>query len=86
MNRRLAAREAHLALGDRMRAAGEMLYGAAILDDSGRMVGSALVMDFPSRRDLDRWLEGEPYVLGKVWERIEVRPCKVGEAFAPKAG
>jgi uncharacterized protein YciI len=82
MNRRLAVREAHLALGDKMRDAGKMLYGAAILDDHERMVGSALICDFASREELEQWLKDEPYVTGNVWQKIEVKPCKVGPSFA----
>jgi uncharacterized protein YciI len=78
MERRLAARPAHIALGDEMVARSEMLYGAAILNDAGEMVGSALIMDFESQDQLDAWLAREPYVAGKVWETVEVRPCRVG--------
>ena len=80
--RRTAARQAHLDLGDRMKAAGHLLYAAALLDDNERMVGSALVCDFPSRGELDSWLAEEPYVVAKVWLHIEVRPCQVGPSFA----
>jgi uncharacterized protein len=82
LDRRLAARTAHTALGDKMRDAGKMLYGAAILDDEGKMIGSVLICDFKDRSELDKWLNEEPYVTGKVWEQIEVRPCRVGPSFA----
>lgn len=80
--RRAAARQAHLDLGDRMIASGELLYAAAILDDRGGMIGSSMVCEFSSRAALDAWLEKEPYVTGNVWQKIEVRPCKVGPSFA----
>lgn len=79
--RRMRARPAHVALGDEMVAARTMLFGTAILDDDGTMIGSMLVLDLPSRADVDSWLEIEPYVTGKVWERIDVRPCQVGPSF-----
>ncbi len=82
MKRRMAAREAHLRLGDQMRDRGELLYGVAILDEDERMVGSVYVLDFPSREELNAWLEVEPYVTGRVWERTEIRPCRVGPSFA----
>ena len=81
LNRRLAARPAHLELGGRLRAEGKHLLGVALLDDSGKMIGSALIVDFASRADLDDWLSQEPYVVGKVWQEIEVTPCKLGPAF-----
>lgn len=79
--RRAAARQEHLALGDRMIGKGELLYAAAILDDENRMIGSNMICEFPDRAALDDWLEREPYVTGKVWQKIEVRPCKIGPAF-----
>lgn len=81
LSRRLAVRQAHIALGDKMRDAGKMLYGAAILDDDEKMVGSVLICDFQSREELDQWLKNEPYVTGNVWQKIEVRLCKVGPSF-----
>jgi hypothetical protein len=81
LERRLAVREAHIALGDKMRDAGKMLYGAAILDDQGKMTGSVLICQFDSRAELDDWLKTEPYVTGKVWQKIEVQTCKVGPSF-----
>ncbi|MGA4543380.1 YciI family protein [Uniformispora flossi] len=79
--RRLAAREAHIKLGDEMVASGRMLFGTAILDDEHRMIGSMLVLDFPSRDELDTWYAVEPYVTGNVWERVDIRPCAVGPSF-----
>lgn len=82
LERRMAARPAHIALGDKMRDDGRLLYAAAICDAGDKMIGSAMIMQFDSRADLDKWLKEEPYVVGKVWEKIEVEPCKVGPSFA----
>jgi len=78
LERRMAARPAHIALGDELVARSEMLFAAAILNDDGKMAGSVLIMDFETRGDLDAWMMREPYVTGKVWETIEVHPCRVG--------
>jgi uncharacterized protein YciI len=80
LQRRLDARSDHIKLGDQLVERGAMLFGVALLDGD-RMIGSALVVDFPTREDLDRWLEIEPYVVGGVWERIEITPCRVGPSF-----
>ncbi len=85
LDRRLRAREAHLRLGDEMAAAGRHLFGTAILDNDGRMVGSMLVVDFASRDELDGWLAKEPYVVGGVWREIEIKPCRVGPSFVRAA-
>jgi uncharacterized protein YciI len=81
LNRRLQAREQHIALGDDMFANGSMLYGGALLDEQEKMIGSVLVLDFPTRQELDAWLKIEPYVLGDVWRRIDVQPFRVGPSF-----
>jgi uncharacterized protein YciI len=77
MNRRMAVREEHLKLGDKMEAVGNRWYGAALLDDHGNMIGSMAVMDFPSEKELNDWLKIEPYVTGKVWQTVEVIKCNV---------
>jgi len=41
------------------------------------MNGSIYIVDFLSRKELDKWLKVEPYVTGKVWEKIDIIPCKV---------
>jgi uncharacterized protein YciI len=83
--RRLAVREQHLALGDQLIAEGTLLFATAILDADEQMIGSMLVLEFPSRAELDTWLATEPYVTGDVWREIEIRPAKVGPSFARSA-
>jgi len=75
--RRMAVREAHLKLGDEMEASGERWYGCVMLDDGGKMIGSMAVMDFPSEKELQKWLDKEPYVTGGVWVTLEVNKCDV---------
>lgn len=74
--RRMAARPAHLELGQKSIADGSMLYAAALLDDNEKMIGSMLVVNYPSRAALDAWLKVEPYVTGDVWRRVEVLRCR----------
>jgi hypothetical protein len=74
LDRRLAAREAHLATFKENHAKGVFLYAVALLDDEGTMNGSIIVCDFASEEALKtEWLDREPYVLGKVWESVEIR-------------
>ena len=79
--RRLAVREAHLAGVTKMKEEGKAVYGVAILNDREQMIGSALVVDFPTRADVDAWLKSEPYVVGDVWRKIEVFPARVPPMF-----
>ncbi len=77
LERRLTAREEHLAGAHAMQERGEKIIGGAILDDAGKMVGSMMVLDFPSRTELDTWLKSEIYVTTGVWKDIEIMPYKV---------
>jgi len=81
MERRLAARAAHISLGEELRLSGNMWYGAAIWDENNEMIGSILLMDFPSRKELEEWLEKEPYVTKKVWESVEILKCNVRDPW-----
>ncbi|QUH19793.1 YciI family protein [Alkaliphilus sp. B6464] len=81
LERRLAARDEHVKLMDSMKKEKRFLYAAAILDDNEKMIGSILIVDFPTREELDEWLKIEPYIKGNVWKEIEVKPCKVPPLF-----
>ncbi len=77
LERRLSTRPAHIALGEELRRNGNMWYGVALWDDNERMVGSMLLMNFPSEKELQAWLKKEPYVTAKVWQTVEIQPCHV---------
>jgi uncharacterized protein YciI len=79
--RRLSVREEHLAIAYEMNAAGKMLCGGAILDDSDRMVGSVVICNFESRAELDAYLKTDPYVTKGVWKDIEVHKFRVGPMY-----
>jgi len=83
LSRRLTAREAHLAGVLKMKEEGKAIFGTAMLDDRGNMNGSIMVVDFPSREELDAWLKIEPYVKGDVWLKIDVLPTQVPPVFMP---
>lgn len=75
--RRQAARPEHFERIKGMVARGEIVAGAAILDDGGNMIGSAVFTQFPSRAELDAWLAQEPYVKQRVWQKIDVKPMRM---------
>ncbi len=80
LERRMAVREKHLKNAQKMHDSGNLLYATAILDDNEKMIGSVMICDFPSRKDLeDNWLKNEVYVTGKVWEKISVHRAKVAK-------
>lgn len=85
LERRLAAREAHLETAKKMHESGNWLYAAAILNDEGKMAGSMIVCDFESLAALEKqWLENEAYVKGNVWETVEITQAAVAPFWAPK--
>ncbi|HPG39474.1 MAG TPA: YciI family protein [bacterium] len=85
LDRRLAARQAHLQGALAMYERGEWLYASAILNDAGVMAGSMIVCDFPSREAMQKqWLDHEPYITGKVWKTIHIHPAQVAPFCAGK--
>ena len=82
LNRRMNMREQHLENVKIRKKAGEHLYGAAILDDDDKMIGSIMVVKYPSLDELhNNWLKTEPYVVGDVWRKIEIKPCRIPDIF-----
>ena len=55
----------------------QIICAGGLLDEQGKMKGSALVMEFPDRAALDEYLAGEPYVVEGVWQKIEVEILNV---------
>ena len=84
----MAARAAHLENAAQLQAKGHLLVGGALLDDDGRMIGSACVAQFATRAELDAWLRTDPYITGKVWQDIQIMPYRVAPhyEFPPCAG
>jgi uncharacterized protein YciI len=70
--RRQAVRQDHIKRGEELLDAGNLWYGAALLNDDGSMKGSLYVVNFPSDAELQAWLDTEPYVTGKVWQDLTI--------------
>ncbi|MCR5173028.1 MAG: YciI family protein [Oscillospiraceae bacterium] len=73
--RRMEVRPRHLEGMKKLGA--HVVCAGGLLDDEGKMKGSALVVDFEDRAALDAYLADEPYVAEHVWEKIEVEPLNV---------
>ncbi len=85
LDRRMAARQAHLETAKKMHESGNWLYAAAFLDDDGNMTGSMIVCEFDSLEALHKeWLDNEAYVKGNVWETIEIKQAAVAPFWAPQ--
>lgn len=75
LEKRMEVRPRHL---EGMKALGKQIICAGgLLDEEGRMKGSALVMEFENRAALDAYISNEPYVVEGVWQKIEVETINV---------
>ena len=77
--RRLKVRGDHLEKIAGLKRKGEVLFGGAILNEAGNMIGSMVVYEFPDRQSLDKRLKEEPYITGGVWEKIEIQPFRLAK-------
>ncbi len=85
LDRRMSVREAHLAMAEKMYENHKWLFATAILNDEEKMAGSLIVCDFESRQEMETlWLDNEPYILGKVWEKIEISCAQVAPFWDKK--
>lgn len=75
--RRMKARPMHLEKVRELKQEGKFIFGGAMLDDTGQMTGSVVVYDFPDWESIEGYLETEPYVIGGVWQKIEIKPFRV---------
>ena len=92
LGKRMEVRPRHIE--NMARGNGKVICAGGLLDEAGQMIGSALVMEFAGREQLDQYLTEEPYIAEGVWEKIEVTPMnvvildgeKVGVSSEQKAG
>lgn len=77
LQRRMAVREDHFRRTSLLKKAGEFLFGGAILDEGGKMIGSMIVYDFPDIQSLEEILKDEPYLTGGVWKKTEIKPFRL---------
>ncbi len=81
LNRRMEAREAHIAHIATAKVAGHAKMGAALLSEEGIMNGSCIIAEFDSREELDAWMATDPYVLQGVWGSLQIQQCKIAPSF-----
>ncbi len=75
LEKRMEVRPRHL---EGMKKLNDHIISAGgLLDEEGKMKGSALILDFENRSQLDEYIAKEPYVVEKVWEKIEIEPINV---------
>lgn len=83
LDKRLAARQDHLARLERLQAAGRlMLAGPCPAIDAADpgpagFSGSVIVAEFDSLAAARAWAEDDPYVAAGVYARVTVKPFKL---------
>ena len=84
LDKRMEVRSQHL---EGMAKLGKhVVCAGGLLDDEGKLKGSALVVEFDDRAGVDEYLENEPYVKAGVWKMIEVEPMNVVIMNGEKVG
>lgn len=77
LDRRMAARPAHFEGIKKLKETGNFVLGGAILSEEGQMIGSNAVLQFETEEDLQAYLAIEPYIVQKVWEKIDVKSFRI---------
>lgn len=82
LDKRLAARPAHLARLEQLKAEGRLLLAGPLpaidsLDPgSAGFSGSLVVAEFASLTDAQHWADADPYLAAGVYARSTVKPFK----------
>ena len=86
LEKRMEVRPDHLANMSKIKR--KVLCAGGLLDEEGKMKGSVMVMDFPSKELFDEYLASEPYIKAGVWEKVTVEKMNVvlldGEKYVQK--
>jgi uncharacterized protein YciI len=82
LERRTAARQAHLARLEQLQAEGRLLlagpFPAIDAEQPGPagFTGSLIVAEFPSLAEAERWAKADPYVDAGVYASVSVKPFR----------
>lgn len=80
IDRRMSVRVEHIKYIEKLKLDGKILYAAAMVNDMDQMCGSTLIVEM-SKEEVDHYLNEEVYIANKVWEKVDVTPCKVPPMF-----
>jgi uncharacterized protein YciI len=79
LDHRMNVRPYHLEVVKKMKENGNFILGGAILNDEGKMIGSTMILQFEDPKELQNWMDSEPYIQQKVWEKFDVKPFRVAK-------
>lgn len=77
IRRRLDVRPHHLDGVRAIKASGNLIAAAALLNDNGDAIGSVMIMQFETDEQLEAWKMNEPYFTQGIWETVDVKPARV---------
>ena len=77
LERRMNVRPFHLEGAKKLKENGNFIIGGAMLNEEGKMIGSTMILQFENSSELQNWIDHEPYILQKVWEKFDVKPFRV---------
>ena len=82
LQKRLAARPAHVARLEQMRDLGRLLLAGphpaidALDPGPAGFTGSLVVVEFPSLAEAQAWADADPYVAAGVYARVVIKPFR----------
>jgi uncharacterized protein len=76
-NRRMEHRSAHLEYLRKLSSEGKLYVASGLLSEDKMLNGSASFFTVGSQDEVEELLKDEPYVLGDVWETVEIIPCLI---------
>jgi len=79
LERRMTARPLHFDMARELKAQSRFIKGGAVLNVEGKMIGSVMLMQFENEEALENWKQNEPYIIQRVWEKIDIRPFIVAD-------
>ena len=82
LDKRMEVRPLHLEGMERLKE--HLIAAGGLLDDEGKLKGSALIMEFQNREELDEYLANEIYMKERVWDKITVERMNVVYAHGEK--
>lgn len=79
LDRRMAVRSRHLDGVRVLKANGQFHLGGALLSPEGQMIGSMMLVEFDTPEQLQSWLDEEPYLSERVWEKVDIKPFRMAQ-------
>ncbi|MEM9833087.1 MAG: YciI family protein [Bacteroidota bacterium] len=77
LDRRMSVREKHLAYARGLYKEGRLLKGGALLNEEGKMIGSAAIYQAESTEELQKTIDEDPYTINGVWVNVTIQPFRL---------